>query len=233
MSIAQPVLVTGGTGFIGRRLIDRLLESNTDVASFALPDEPVPDHWGGRVNVLRGDIRKPDDVNAAMSGINTVFHLAAVVGVGAYDVHWAVTVEGSRNLYDAAVANGTKVVLTSSIVVYGDQIQTQPCHDELDHGKHQGAYSRAKMAQEKPGQTLDATGETFSGGMLGREHPGEAVLRERLDLAVASLNPDLPGEALADAVTQLTRLRPKGADVRNNRDVWSLLRDGAKVEVRS
>jgi type I restriction enzyme R subunit len=81
--------------------------------------------------------------------------------------------------------------------------------------------------------TADATGETFPDGMLGREHPGEVVLRDRLDLAVAGLNPDLPGEALADAVEQLVRLRPKGAEVRNNREVWNLLRDGAKVEVRS
>ncbi len=81
--------------------------------------------------------------------------------------------------------------------------------------------------------TTDATNETFPGGVFGREHPGEVVLRDRLDLAVARLNPDLPGEALGDAVEQLVRLRPRGAEVRNNRDVWILLRDGAKVEVRS
>jgi nucleoside-diphosphate-sugar epimerase len=127
MTIAGPILVTGGTGFIGRRLIDRLLESTADVASFALPDEPVPDHWGERVKVLRGNITKAGDVDAAMAGINTVFHLAAIVGIGAYDAHWAVTVEGSRNLYDAAVANRAKVVLASSIVVYGDQIRTRRC----------------------------------------------------------------------------------------------------------
>jgi type I restriction enzyme, R subunit len=80
--------------------------------------------------------------------------------------------------------------------------------------------------------TADATGETFPGGMLGREHPGEVVLRDRLDLAVSRLNPDVPGEALADAVEQLVRLRPRGVEVRNNRDVWNLLRNGQKVEVQ-
>jgi len=149
MKIAGPVLVTGGTGFIGRRLIDRLLATNLELVSFALPGEAVPEHWGERVKVLRGEITKAEDVNAAMSGIHTVFHLAAVVGRGAYDVNWAVTVEGSRNVYDAAVQNRTKVVLASSIVVYGNQIQTRICHEGLDHGEYQGAYSRAKMAQEK------------------------------------------------------------------------------------
>jgi len=149
MNMNGPVLVTGGTGFIGRRMIDRLLETGLEVLSFALPGEPVPDHWGGKVQVLRGDVTKAEDVAEAMSGIRSVFHLAAVVGLGAYDVHWEITVEGSRHVFDAAVANDTKVILASSIVVYGDQIQTRTCHDGLDHGKHQGAYSRAKMAQEK------------------------------------------------------------------------------------
>lgn len=149
MAITGPVLVTGGTGFIGRRLIDRLLEMDVEVRSFALPDEPVPERWGDRVRVLRGDITQPGDVAAAISGAGTVFHLAAVVGFGAYDLHWAVTVEGSRNVYDSALAAGSKVVLASSIVVYGDQIQTMDCHEGLSHGQYQGAYSRAKMAQEK------------------------------------------------------------------------------------
>jgi len=156
MKFPGPVLVTGGTGFIGRRLIDRLLALNQEVVSFALPGEPVPDSWGDKVKVLRGDITNADDVVAAMTGIHTVFHLAAVVGMGAYDIHWAVTVEGSRNVYDAAVEEATKVVLASSIVVYGDRIQSEVCHEGLEHGQYQGAYSRAKMAQEKLARTYQA-----------------------------------------------------------------------------
>jgi nucleoside-diphosphate-sugar epimerase len=151
MSIEEPVLVTGGTGFIGRRLIDRLLEMKLRVRSFALPGEPVPEAWGDRVEVLRGDITVAEDVDAAMTGIATAFHLAAVVGLGSYEHHWSITVEGSRHLYEAALANRSKVVLASSIVVYGDQIQSRRCHDGLEHGHHQGPYSRAKMAQEKLG----------------------------------------------------------------------------------
>lgn len=149
MKVAGPVLVTGGTGFIGRRLVDRLLSMDAPVRSFGLPGEAVPDAWGDAVEILCGDISNADDVGRAMSGVGTVFHLAAVVGLGDYDHHWKVTVEGSRNVYEAAASNGAKVVLASSIVVYGDQIQTTTCHEGLPHGKHQGAYSRAKMAQEK------------------------------------------------------------------------------------
>ncbi|MCP5070629.1 MAG: NAD(P)-dependent oxidoreductase [bacterium] len=149
MDLTGRILVTGGTGFIGRRLVDRLLGMNVEVVSFALPDEAVPDHWGERVRVLRGDITTPTDVRAAMAGIDTVFHLAAVVGLGSYEEHWRITVEGSRHVCEAAVSEGAKVMLASSIVVYGDQIQTERCHEGLEHGRFQGAYSRAKMAQEK------------------------------------------------------------------------------------
>ena len=41
--------------------------------------------------------------------------------------------------------------------------------------------------------TEDATGETFPDSFLGREHAGEVVLRERLEVAVARLNPDVGG----------------------------------------
>jgi len=101
-------------------------------------------------------------------------------------------------------------------------------HDELEL-----ELATLDLLEELGWSTADATGETFPGGMFGRKHPGEVVLRDRLELAVASLNLDMPGEALADSIEQLVRLRPRGAEVRNNRDVWNLLRDGAKVEVQS
>ena len=145
----SPILVTGGTGFIGRTLIDELLAQGLEVASFALPGEAVPSHWGNRVKIHRGDITSAADVNEAMRGAKTVFHLAAAMSMGAYKVHEAITVHGSQHVFDAALANNCKVVLAASIVVYGDQIQTRVCHEGLPHGKHQGPYSWAKMAQEK------------------------------------------------------------------------------------
>jgi len=101
-----------------------------------------------------------------------------------------------------------------------------------EHDEAELEQATLALLEELGWSTADATHESFPGGMLGREHPGEVVLRTRLDQAVAQLNPDLPQQALTDAVEQLIRLRPNGAEVRNNQDVWTLLRDGAKVEVR-
>ena len=79
-------------------------------------------------------------------------------------------------------------------------------HDELEL-----ELATLELFEELGWATADATGETFPGGMFGREHPGEVVLRDRLELAVSRLNPDLPGEALADAIEQVVRLRPTGS----------------------
>lgn len=149
MTLQSPILVTGGTGFIGRALIDELLDQGLEVASFALPGQVVPSHWGNRVTVHRGDITSATDVNAVVNGVKTVFHLAAAMGMGAYREHETITVQGSQCLFEAALANNSKVVLAASIVVYGHQIQNMVCHEDLPQGKHQGPYSWAKMAQEK------------------------------------------------------------------------------------
>lgn len=102
-----------------------------------------------------------------------------------------------------------------------------------EHDEAELELATLKLFEQLGWETADATGETFPDSFLGRAHPGEVVLRGRLELAVARLNPDLPGEALGEAVDRLVRPRPKGSEVRNNRDVWNLLRDGAKVEVES
>jgi len=99
--------------------------------------------------VIRGDVRNRADVDRAMDGAGTVFHLAALVGIsGSYDDHWAVTVEGSRNVYEAAASAGARVVVTTSICAYGDRIARDVCAEDSERGAYQGPYGRAKQAQE-------------------------------------------------------------------------------------
>lgn len=85
-----------------------------------------------------------------MQGAATLIHLAAVVSDwGDERLYWEFTVEGSRHLFDQALKTGARVVLVSSIVVYGDKIRTQSCPEESGYGKTFGPYSRTKQAQEK------------------------------------------------------------------------------------
>jgi 2-alkyl-3-oxoalkanoate reductase len=150
--IAQPVLVTGATGFIGSRVVHKLLQNSISVKALVLPGEAVPAQWADRVEIIRGSISDAQAVEKAAAGAKTIIHLAAVVGDwGDEKKFWEFTVEGSRQIFEQAIKNKARVVLASSIVVYGDKIQSQSCPEETAYGKTFGPYSRTKQAQEKLG----------------------------------------------------------------------------------
>ena len=148
--MAQPVLVTGATGFIGSRVIHRLLEMDIPARALVLPDEPVPAEWKGRVEIVRGGITDVPAVQKAAMGARTIIHLVAVVSDwGDEKKYWRFTVDGSRILFDQAVKNSARVCLASSIVVYGDNIRKQVCDENTPFGRTFGPYGRTKQAQEK------------------------------------------------------------------------------------
>ena len=74
--------------------------------------------------------------------------------------------------------------------------------------------------------------ETFgTKGLLGRETAAEVVLTSRLRPALVKLNPDLPLEAIESAIEQLTRDRSAMSAVQANRDIYRLVKNGARVDL--
>lgn len=143
------VIVTGGPGFIGRRVVRRFLDAGWDVTSFSLPGESALPDWGGRVIMAHGDLGDRQAVGRACEGCNLLIHLAAPVGVaGRYQWQWDVIADGTRNVCEAIAANGGRSVVASSIAVYGTLIQSQLCREEDGHGPWAGAYGRGKQGQE-------------------------------------------------------------------------------------
>ncbi len=149
-TMAQPVLVTGATGFIGRSVVAKLLAADIAVKALVLPGEMTPATWEDKVEIVRGSITDAAAVAHAAQGAAVIIHLAAVVGDwGDERLYRAVTVEGSRHVFDQALQTGARVVLVSSIVVYGDKLRRQQCFEDAGYGKSFGPYSRTKQAQEK------------------------------------------------------------------------------------
>lgn len=143
------VLVTGGPGFIGRRVVARFLEAGWDVTSFSLPGEPPLPAWGERVRMAYGDLADRAAVDFAAQECSLAIHLAAPVGVaGRYQWQWDVIAEGTRNVCEAIAGEGGRAVVASSIAVYGTLIQTQACREADGYGPWAGAYGRAKQGQE-------------------------------------------------------------------------------------
>lgn len=141
------VLVTGGPGFIGRRVVRRFLDAGWDATSFSLPGEPAPAEWPREVRMVHGDLRDPHDLEPAVDGADLVIHLAAIVGLaGHYQEQWDIIAGGTRQVCEAAA--GVRIVVASSIAVYGTLIQTQICREDDGHGSWAGAYGWAKQGQE-------------------------------------------------------------------------------------
>lgn len=160
--MANRVLVTGATGFIGRRLCARLCADGHRVVALVLPSESedsllasVPSAAGtaaeGRsLEIRRGDVTDAHSVERAVAGVERVYHLAAVVGDWADpDQYWQINVEGTRNVLDcAAAANCERFVMVSSIAVYGEQLRTGHCHEGARRAYGVGPYGQSKRASE-------------------------------------------------------------------------------------
>src|SRR5579884_4343185 len=118
-------LVTGGAGFIGSNLVERLLEDGHDVRvldNFSTGQRGNLD--GLDVEVVEGELRSYERVHAAVRGVEVVFHLGALGSVprSVQDplTSTAVNVEGTLNVLLASRDEGIRrVVFSSSSSVYG------------------------------------------------------------------------------------------------------------------
>ncbi len=109
------VLVTGATGYIGSRLIPRLLREGHDVrAAVTDPEKARGRWWADQVELVRMDVRDADTVDAAVEGVDAVFYLIhGLTGVdfAARDREWAETMA-----YAVAGAGVRTVVYLSGLV---------------------------------------------------------------------------------------------------------------------
>lgn len=115
------VLVTGSTGFIGAHLCSELVARGCTVRAFHRATSKTRLLEGLEVEHCLGDITQPDTLEAAMQGVEIVFHAAAWMG-GAEQggKQYAVTVEGTRSVLLAARQAGVRrLVHTSSVAALG------------------------------------------------------------------------------------------------------------------
>ncbi len=127
----EKVLITGGAGFIGRFVTDELLDRGYQIRVLdALMDQVHGVTDGATLlnpaaELIRADIRDKDAVSAALTGIDSVIHLAAEVGVGQsmYEVvrYTSTNDVGTAVLFEALLAKPVRRVVTaSSMSIYGE-----------------------------------------------------------------------------------------------------------------
>jgi UDP-glucose 4-epimerase len=145
----QRFLVTGGGGFIGRYVVEDLLSRGAQVRIFDLPGrgERFAGHPG--VELLPGDLRRPDDVRRATEGVAGVFHMAVLALNPSTEnprLCLEVNVDGSFNVFEAAQRAGTqKLVFSSASSVYGDTLEVM---DEAHPLQARTIYGASKIAGE-------------------------------------------------------------------------------------
>lgn len=152
-----PVLVTGGAGFIGSHLVERLVELGARVR--VLDQYNRDGSWGwlnespvaGDIEMILGDLRDPDSVTTSVKGCEVVFHLGALIAIP-YSYHAPhsyidTNISGSLNVFQAAVAHGVRrVVHTSTSEVYGTA--TYVPIDESHPLQGQSPYSASKIGAD-------------------------------------------------------------------------------------
>ena len=125
------ILVTGGTGYLGRALSERLIQKGGHVRILCRH----PRHYEGELCL--GDVTNPEQVDNAMKGVQVVYHLAALVD------HYAgteqlnqVNVQGTINVVESAVRHGV------SRMIHCSSVSAEP-------GGGSTAYGRSKILAEK------------------------------------------------------------------------------------
>jgi len=197
----KTAFVTGGTGFIGSRLIALLVARGVEVRALArsragqekvkaLGAAPVP-----------GDVTDPGSMKEAMRGCDVVFHVAAMYEVGArYAAQMKiVNVDGTRNVCETALEAGVpRIVYTSTAAVHGDtkgRMVDESHQAPFEAFKSSTVYERTKWrAHHEVALPMIQEGAPIviveSGGVYGPED--HSVVGDLLKLYVRGWLPVLP-----------------------------------------
>ncbi len=198
-------LVTGGAGYLGGSLVDRLLQQGCAVN--ALDRAPSPVSRQG-VRWFQGDVRSAVDVRAACEGVATVFHTAAVIDAltsprrsVAREIE-AINVGGTKNVIRAAQQSGVKRLVHTSSIVTAFCMDGAGRDESVAYSTAGDLYTKTKVAAERA--VLAANGEhglltcaLRPGGIYG---PGERLTYGRL---VRALKAGVPLVVFGDGRARL------------------------------
>ncbi|MEM3823589.1 MAG: SDR family NAD(P)-dependent oxidoreductase, partial [Candidatus Bathyarchaeia archaeon] len=150
------ILVTGGAGFIGSHLVDKLMTEGFDVVVldnfYSGKLANVSSHMSKHnFCLIKGDVRKRADVERALTDVDYVFHLAAIVDVETSvknpSLVNTVNVNGTLNVLEESLkSNIDRFVYVSSCAVYGEPVYLPV--DEEHPTRPISPYAITKLAAE-------------------------------------------------------------------------------------
>jgi dihydroflavonol-4-reductase len=149
-----PILVTGASGFIGSAVTRRLLASGYAVRALVRSGSPLDNLNGLDVDIVRGDVREPRTLDAALRGCRALFHVAADYRLWARHPRelYATNVCGTCNVVLAAARAGVgRIVYTSSVATLGHAIDGEAADEDTPVRIDEmiGDYKRSKYLAER------------------------------------------------------------------------------------
>jgi UDP-glucose 4-epimerase len=139
------ILVTGGTGLVGSRLLKRFVEAGVECRALVRTGKELP----AGVTPVQGDLLDPASLAKAVEGVSAIVHLAAAFRTPDTKLIWDVNLTGTRNLIDAAKAHApdARFIMASTTLVYNSDSprpgrEDDACDPKLD-------YPASKIAAEK------------------------------------------------------------------------------------
>lgn len=155
----ENILITGATGFIGKRLVAVLSASDADIFVLARNWKKAKElkTQFPKIKIICGDLKSPDQYMKYLSSINTVYHIGAKTGIwGDREEFEKTNYYGTKNLVDAAEKHGVKrfVYYSTQNVCYRYGFLTpQSVQDQnssyLDENEYNDFYSLSKAKAEK------------------------------------------------------------------------------------
>jgi dihydroflavonol-4-reductase len=197
----KTAFITGGTGFIGSRLITLLAQRGVEVRALARSQSGLGKVKALGASPVPGDVTDPKSMREAMRGCNVVFHVAAMYEVGARYARLMriVNVDGARNVFETAIEVGVpKIVYTSTAGVHGDtkgRMVDETHRAPFDRMKSSTLYEQTKWrAQYEVALPMMRQGAPIvivePGGVYGPED--HSVVGDLLELYVRGRLPVLP-----------------------------------------
>jgi nucleoside-diphosphate-sugar epimerase len=159
--------VTGGTGFIGKKLVNQLVDAGHSVVAIARDPAKAVELRSMGVDLWAGDITDRESMRVPMTGVDGVFHVAAWYKVGVRDKSqaYSVNVDGTRNVLglmkELSIPKG---VYTSTLAVFSDTHGRLADESYRFSGEHLSVYDRTKS--------------------IAHYHVAEPMIREGLPLVI-------------------------------------------------
>jgi nucleoside-diphosphate-sugar epimerase len=147
------VLVTGGTGFLGRHLVERLALEGDEVWVLARGGKSDAELRGLGVHVVAGDVRQWASLRKAVEGMDVIYHCAGKVEAGGRWLDFLeVNVRGTERLIQASLEHGVRrFIHVSSIGVYPERPDGAVISeaDGYDDNTGRGGYTRSKILADQ------------------------------------------------------------------------------------